>query len=81
MRADVLDPTRLSSIRRREIQESRSASDTKLKVSRIIIFHLRVGESRTRIPFGVVNENVVLYSQEQHSSTDLLSVSIRPKEE
>lgn len=37
----------------------KSVSDTKLKVSGTINFHLRMGKSRMRLNFGVVNELVV----------------------
>lgn len=59
IRADVLDPIWLNSIRQRDMPDIRSASDTKFKVSGTITLLIRKGKSRTRVNFNAVNELVV----------------------
>lgn len=59
IRANVLDPTWLNSIRQRHLLDICSASNKKLELSGSVAAHLRVGESCTRVSFGVISELVV----------------------
>lgn len=57
--ADVLDPSWLHSVRQRDMLDSCSAYDAKLRVSGTITLHMGMSKSRTRVNFGVENELVV----------------------
>lgn len=59
IRADVLARRWLDSIRQRSMPEVCSAPGTKLKESGTITSHLRMGESRSRVNFGLVFELVL----------------------
>lgn len=75
-----LDCSSLNSMRRRDMLEGQSASDTKQVVSGIINSHLRIGESCTRVTFGEVERlgTLMLFGK---TFIDLMLIqSTRPKE-
>lgn len=53
--ANFLDQSLLKNIQLCDMPEIQSVSDTKLVVSRANTFHLRIGESQTRVTYGVVD--------------------------
>lgn len=57
---EVLDPSSRESIRKCDMPNIRSVSDTKLKVSVAITLHLHMAESCTPVTLAVVNELIVL---------------------
>lgn len=59
IRADILGPSWLDSVCKREMLDIRSTSDMKLKMSGTKTPFLCMGGSRTRISFDVVNKLVV----------------------
>lgn len=61
IRADVLDPSWLDSIRKSHMKNILSAFGTRLTVSVTIFLHLAMGKSRTGKNFVVVSEMVLTF--------------------
>lgn len=54
IRVDVLETSLRDRVHQRDMPESRSTSDTKLKVSGTIALHLRMGKSRIHVKINIV---------------------------
>lgn len=78
IRADILDNYCPDSIRKYNMPDMGSSSNTRLKVSETIILHPLIGEAHTRVNFGIVGELVVPYDWKRHTSTALSSRYTRP---
>lgn len=62
MRSDVLDRSWLDGIRRLDLPDTRSTSDTKVEVSENDIVQLRLDQYWKRVTFVVAGEHIIIVS-------------------
>lgn len=77
--AEILNRSGLDNTQHHEMPEIQSASDKKLVMSETITLYLRIGESRARVTFGVV-DNLAALVLLGRTFIDRLKTSIDPTE-